>query len=634
MEDSARLAAIVRSAHVAIIGTTLDGTITDWNGAAERIFGYKAEEILGRTTSVLWPPDRVNEGKQVLKRVVQGEQVEQFETACTKKNGHKINVLLTVSPVRDTKEKIIGTSMVASDLTKRKQSEAERDRLATIVECSDDAIIGMTLDGIITSWNAGAERVFAYSVEEAIGQPIFMLIPLEDHDSARQIIKTLRRGRSLKQLDVLGRRKGGQCIDLSLTISPFKDLEGKVVGISSIARDISDKKATDEALQNAMIVARSANNAKSEFLAAISHEIRTPLNGVLGASDFLLTADLTPEKQREYIEMINNSGNTLLHLINEILDLSKIESGTIQLDDSDFDLKDLLDGVVASWDREARVKNLDLFVKVAPELPVRFKGDVDRLRQVLVNLVSNAVKFTEKGYIAIRVSKENPGEKSLLRFDVKDTGIGIDRESQARIFEAFEQVNGTETKEDGSVGLGLAISKKLILMMGGQIGVESKQGDGSTFWFTVPCNYASPVCHDAWAQKAKSGSASQHDVPSLRILVAEDDEYNLKLLVDILKMEGHSVDTVGTGVAALEAIRQETYNLVFMDIRMPEMDGLTATREIRSSSAEFNNIPIIAITASAMRGDKEKYLDAGMTDYISKPFMMNQVIAAIRRRTG
>jgi CheY-like chemotaxis protein len=376
--------------------------------------------------------------------------------------------------------------------------------------------------------------------------------------------------------------------------------------------------------------ANTATQAKSEFLATMSHEIRTPLNGIIGASNLLLNRDLPARKQRIYLKMIDSSGKILLHLVNNILDLSKIESGTLELEETDFDLNELLADVIALWKNEAHKKSLNLSLKTASELPLFINGDADRIRQVLINLVGNAVKFTRAGHIVVGVSADSQTAKWLLRFEVTDTGVGIDRELFGLIFESFEQLGATAGSSHSGVGLGLAISKKLVELMGGHIGVDSRPSIGSTFWFTVVCGQAAG--YEAEMLEPEMTSPTRYpDGRSLHILLAEDEENNQKLLVDILQMEGHTVDTVGTGLEACKAVQQRHYDLVFMDIRMPEMDGLTATQKIRSISDRFKDLPIIATTANAMRGDKEKYLKAGMIDYVSKPFTEKQIVSTIAR---
>jgi two-component system sensor histidine kinase/response regulator len=1008
-EEAQRLlAAIVESSEDAIVSHTPTGIILSWNHAAEKTFGYTAGEVIGKHVSLLVPPERMPGLAYLTEQVLQGRPVSQYEGLCLCKDGVRLRVALTLCPILNAAGEVVATASMIRDVTERHEAEQVAAFLASIVESSDEAIMGATLDGTIVSWNRGAEELYGYTSQEMIGKNAALLAPPDRYDEVGRHLMSIREGRTIRPYDTVRQKKDGSRVDIAISFSPIRDSAGKIVGASGIARDINrrlqvekklreseelfrevfehapfgmcvtdldghfiqvnatlchilgysqqelaakswpelthpddqttglsvgeqlhhdpndtvamekrcihrngatvwarvkvsvvrdsggvalfhvghleditDRKRAKEALyesedrfrvmadscptmlwvtgadggiqfvnrmlreltgstfeqveggkwqllfhpddtaayvgafqhavreqaafraearirradgewrwlgsfaqprlspggeflghiglssditdrrlaeqglrnseekfrqlaenihevfwmmppagdeilyvspayeqvwertrdslyQNPMswaeaihpedaekahvlfarqiegeaieseyrirtpggqekwirdrafpicdeagrltrIVgiaediteakryendlihaweqAEAANRAKSRFLANMSHEIRTPMNGVIGMLQLLLATSLTSEQQR-YVKVAQESGRTLLALIDDILDLSKIEARKVTLENLSFNLRETIDGVIQLLRVQAAAKGLDFRARVAPDISQLLCGDQRRLRQVLINLAGNAIKFTERGHVTLEAARERePNGIATIRFAITDTGIGIPPDQAARLFSPFTQADDSTTRKYGGTGLGLAICKQLVEMMGGTIGVESQEGHGSTFWFTATfelgrANLPAPANESPTLQRALP-------VSKPRILVAEDNATNREVALAQLDKLGYQADAVPNGAEAVQAVERGIYGLVLMDCEMPVMDGYEATRMIRRSTRP--NLPVIAITADAMSGDRERCLREGMNDYLAKPVELEKLAEVLAK---
>ncbi|MCZ4281420.1 ATP-binding protein [Kiloniella laminariae] len=419
-----------------------------------------------------------------------------------------------------------------------------------------------------------------------------------------------------------------------------------------LEREIRERQKTEQRLLAAKLDAEKANQSKSEFLATVSHEIRTPMNGVVGMTSLLMESNLDQE-QKEYLQSISKSADHLLVLINDILDISKLETGTSELQHHDFNIAELLNSVITAKSPHATAKGLKLVNELDPALPLWLQGDPTRLKQMLYNLLANAIKFTNKGQIKVTISAALPleGTTQMVYCCVKDSGIGIAAEDQRRIFERFTQVDGSASRKHGGVGLGLSIVKHLCDQMGGEVGLESTPDEGSLFWFKIPLEIGKAPGGEAevsseptpvFVEETVDDSTTPISPPlqsenisadSLHILIAEDNQINQMLLTKFLSKKGHRIDVVINGKEAFQFVKQQTPDVILMDIQMPDMDGIQATQKIRTLEGEKGRVPIIAVTANAMQGDRDSYLAAGMDDYLSKPVDFKRLIELIHHYT-
>ena len=456
----------------------------------------------------------------------------------------------------------------ARDVTDRRQTEAELRNVTTVLDASDDAITACLLEGVFVSWNRGAEKLYGYTAEEAIGQPPSLVVPPEEREALAANWDRILRGERVDELESRRVTKDGRLVVVATTLSPIIDASGEIIGVAAIGRDVTESKQTEAALGAAHAKAVEASALKSQFMANMNHELRTPLNGVIGISSLLQETKLSDE-QAEYVDALRVSGDALMAVIEDILDFSKIEAGKLELEDEPFELRTVVEDVASMVAVGQPSRGVEVISSVGPSLPVNVWGDANRVRQILTNLTNNAVKFTEAGEVTVNVSQNGENtDAGQLRFEVVDTGIGIEPAAQETIFESFAQADGSNTRRYGGTGLGLAIAKQLVALMGGEIGVHSIRGEGSTFWFTLPLRVA-PCEPPAPPDPALQG---------VRVLVVDDKATNRAILERELAGWGMAVETAVDGPAALAALQAaqrsaEPFAMALLDFKMPGMNG-------------------------------------------------------------
>jgi PAS domain S-box-containing protein len=623
MESENRFRALAENAPVGIFETDIAGVCTYVNKRISEITGMPEEDLLREGwVNGVHPDDRLRV-TTTLGQAVQDKHGFKAEYRFVNETRGVRWVISEGVPILDDNGALNGYIGTTHDITERKemfQKLRDSEELYRLLSSNTRDMIALyKIDASATRTfiSPSVKDILGYTPEELVGNSPYDNIHPEDGQRVKEILQSVVFTGNSATLEYRMRRKDGSYVWLESHAHPFYDDTGNMTGFQSSSRDISKRKEFEASLKEAKEKAEEATRAKSLFLSMMSHEIRTPMNAIVGLTNLLLQNN-PREDQQERLNLLKFSGHNLLTIINDILDFSKIEAGKLVLESIDIDLKKLLSDTKRMLEPRAQEKNISLYMKYDPKLPEFLKGDTVRISQIVTNLLSNAIKFTERGYVelSVKLLAEEKGKYSV-RFAVKDSGIGIEADKLETIFEHFTQADNDITRRFGGTGLGLTITKGLLHLMGSKIDLESVPGYGSTFSFALTMDKG----------KDQPAVATNH-VPdklandeTINVLLVEDNRINQIVALNFMQQWGVSVDIANDGFEALNMITRKSYNMVFMDLQMPGMDGYEASRKIRAMEGSyFKDIPIIALTAAAMSGMRDKVMETGMNDFISKPF--------------
>ncbi|MGA2586254.1 MAG: two-component regulator propeller domain-containing protein [Candidatus Aminicenantales bacterium] len=612
----------------AVVTTDRNSLITEWSPGAEKIFDWRREEVLGRNIDdIVIRPEFKEEAVRYQRAVLAGETTSTFKGVRHRKDGTPINVILAGSPLVIGGE-VVGSIAVYTDVTELKRTEAELERrqkyLESVLFNSSNAIVAIDAEAKILEWSPGAEKIFGWTKDEVLGKDIDdFVVKREFREEARRRTEATLSGQRAESVESVRHRKDGTPINVFISSSPIY-IGKEFAGAIFVYTDITELKKAEAA-------ANEASRAKSEFLANMSHEIRTPMNGIFGMTELALETNLTHD-QREYLEAVKASAESLMNIINDILDFSKIEAKKVELETIPFRLRDTVHAMISSVALLAEKKGLELAYNIPPDVPDRVLGDPGRLRQILTNLLSNSIKFTQKGEVVFTIEAEEQTETSVrLHCRVRDTGVGIAPDKIQMIFDPFTQADTSTTRMFGGTGLGLAITSQLVELMDGHIWVESELDKGSTFHFIMTLALQTQT-------EEESVPVRYEDLKDIPVLVVDDNATNRHILRDMLSHWGLKPTLADSTTAALACLNQAydsggPFRVIVTDLNMPGMDGFELAAEIKKRP-EYGNLMIIMLSSAGFRGDSARCRELGLSAYLTKPVKQSLLLNAIMLALG
>ena len=620
-ESNESINAILSSVTDLFYSLDREWRFTNINKQAEMRLGKAREELIGK---VIW---------QVYPEIVDSKLYTEFHKALAQMAPVHFEIEPSLIPgiwfETHAYPSQKGLNVYLRDISERKQAETATRRLASIVESSEDAIVSKDLNGIITSWNHGAQLIFGYTAEEVIGKSVTVLIPEERFDEEPEILGRISRGDRIQHYETVRRRKDGSLVDISLTVSPIRNERDEIVGASKIARDISQRKKAEadreqmfKNAQEARADAEKANQLKDEFLATLSHELRNPLNVILGYSEVLLRNDEVHQSAflKRAVEILRRNAEAQSQLVSDLLDLSRLHTGKLSLNRETVSLTTAVNNAVETVRAEAAVKNIEISVNTSGEL-LFVDADPLRLEQVVWNLLNNAVKFTPSGGV-VAIDLARTEDEALVI--VKDTGPGIDPAFAPHLFEMFRQADASSSRRHGGMGIGLALVRQLVRLHDGSVAMESS-GLGQGAKFTVRL----PLSRETTARRSSDATVHVGVLNQMRILVVDDSEDTVEMLRRLFEMDGATVSTAGGGAEALEMIRENDFEVILSDISMPEMDGFEFLRRLREIPVK-RDVPVLALTGFGRAEDVERAKAEGFHSHVTKPIDVNKLVGLLR----
>ena len=649
---------LFENSMVGYVLVDVEGIVRNVNQQECKLRGLTPEQILGKHFADLAAPGTSDRARQELQtKLTQQGPLVPYEEKLVRPDGSLVITEVHETFLLNERGHAIGLRTARIDITERHRSAEEAGKAASelkaLFQAFPDLFLRLNADGQVLECSGGNTKDPFLDPRKFSGRTLGEVLPVGTAESIVEAIGRVRRTNALEVIEYSEDSRLGQetyeCRILPLywdcVIGVLRNITARRIAEQKLGENAQELKRKNEELASALDRAREATRMKNRFLANMTHEIRTPMNGVLGMLDLLLGTQM-PAEPRGYAEQARQSGNALLAMLNDVLDLSNIESGTLKIERAPFGLAAELEEIGSLFALRARAQGLKFSSVIPPEIPARVVGDRSRLRQVLGHLIGNAIKFTERGEVGLAVGlvKEMP-ETVTLRFTISDTGIGIARDKQRRLFQSFTQADDSSSRKYEGAGLGLAISKQIVELLGGEIDVRSDPGRGSTFWFTAVFgrDHSVSVASPAAAAPTKTAVAPQQireeiahtPAQSLRrlsrVLLAEDNKVNQRITLRLLEKLGIQADAVINGREAVEALAKHDYDLVLMDCQMPEMDGFEATLAIRQKERNGRRTPICALTANSMSSDRDQCLSAGMDDFMSKPIDLEQLQKTIEK---